>query len=92
MAEPWAENVATAAFTVFALSLFVIALRAWWFTKSPRVALLAAGFGLMVAKGITLSVALFLAVDWADAVLLPSILFDLGVLALFYLAVLKRSS
>jgi hypothetical protein len=92
MAEQWLENVATAAFTVFAVSLFVIALRAWWFTKSPRVALLTAGFGLMVVKGLTLSIALFLAVDWAEVVLVPSILLDLGVLAMFYLAVLKRSS
>ena len=88
----WLENIATAAFTVFALALFAIALRAWFYTRSPKILLLAAGFGLMLVKAIVLSVLLFTSRSWGESAILASLLIDLGVLGSFYLAVLKRSS
>lgn len=88
----WLENIATAAFTVFALALFAISLRAWYFTRSPKVLLLAMGFGLMFTKAIVLSVLLFTSRTWGESAMLASLLIDLAVLSVFYMAVLKRSN
>jgi len=83
------ENIATASLTVFALALTLIALRAWRFSGSRKVLLLAAGFALFFAKGLVLSLGLFVVPDWEE-LLLPSVLFDLSILTVFYLAALKR--
>ncbi|HLE47600.1 MAG TPA: hypothetical protein VI818_04820 [Candidatus Thermoplasmatota archaeon] len=88
----WLPNVATAAFTVFSLALFAIALRAWYFTRSPKVLLLSIGFGLMLVKALVLSVLLFTSRTWGESAMLASLIMDLGVLGAFYGAVLKRSS
>lgn len=84
----WLENVATAGLTVVALGLTVIALRAWLHRRTRKVGLLAAGFGLFLVKGLMLSAGLFWAGDWSS-LLTPSLLIDLGVLGVFYAAVLS---
>jgi hypothetical protein len=84
------ENLATAALTVLALALFVVAVRAWWHTRSGRVLYLSLGFGLFLVKGIVLSVGLFTWSNWEVRLFLFSIVVDLLVLGMFYLAVLKR--
>lgn len=81
------ENVATAALTVVALGLTIISLRAWLHRRSNKVALLASGFGLFLAKGLMLSVGLFVATDW-ESLITPTIVIDLGILGVFYAAVL----
>lgn len=85
------ENVATAAMTVAAAVLTTIAVVAWGHTRSRKVLMLAVGFGLFFVKGVILSVGLFTTTTWASALLPFSILFDLAILLLFYLAVLQRS-
>lgn len=82
------ENLATAALTVFALVLSVIGLRAWHHTNSPKVMLLASGFLLFFVKGLVLSAGLFLFPAW-EQLLLPSVVFDLAILAVFYVAILR---
>lgn len=82
------ENIATAALTVVALGLTVIALRAYRQRPNRKVGLLALGFGLFLLKGLVLSVGLFVLRDW-DSLLTPSIVFDLGILGVFYAAVLS---
>jgi hypothetical protein len=88
---PILENLATAALTVLALALTIIALRAWMHTRSRKVLFLALGFGLFFAKGVVLSIGLFTTAEWEDRFLLPSLLLDLVALSLFYASVLKRS-
>jgi hypothetical protein len=51
------------------------------------VGLIAAGFGLFLAKGVTLAIGLFTVSPWTS-LLVPSILFDVGILAVFYAAVI----
>lgn len=87
-----AENVVTAAVTVVALVLMLVAARSWWYTRSQKVLLLSLAFGLFFVKGLVLSVGLFLASDWAQRLLLPSLVLDLVALGLFYGAVLRRSA
>lgn len=84
----WLENIATAGLTVVALGLTLIALRAWLHRRSRKVGLLAVGFALFLLKGLMLSAGLFWADDWT-ALLTPSLLIDLGVLGVFYAAVLS---
>lgn len=84
---PVLENLVTAAFTVVALGLTLIAARAWWHSRSPKVALLALGFLLFLAKGAMLSVGLFLVAPW-EQLLLPSVVIDLAILGAFYGAAL----
>lgn len=83
------ENLLTPAFTVVALALTLVALRAWRHARSPKTLLLALGFGLFLTKGIILSVGLFYSGQWEDQLLLPGLLLDLGALSLFYLAILR---
>lgn len=82
------ENLATAALTVVALGLTLIAFRAYRQRPNRKVGLLALGFGLFLVKGLMLSVGLFAIRDWTS-LLTPSILFDLGILGVFYAAVLS---
>lgn len=85
---PVLENLTTAALTVFAAVLTAIGLRAWRHAGSTKVLLLTAGFGLFFVKGLMLSLGLFLYPDW-ERLLLPSVVFDLAVLGVFYLAILR---
>lgn len=85
---PVLENVVTAALTVVALGLTIISLRAWRHSGSNKVALLTLGFTLFLAKGAMLSAGLFLVQPW-EQLLVPSIVLDLGILAVFYAAVLS---
>ncbi len=82
------ENLAAAAVTVVALALALVAARSWWHTRSQKVLLLATGFALFFVKGVIISVILFREVAWEEKVFLPSLLIDLGILAVFYVAVL----
>lgn len=82
------ENLAAAAVTVVALALALVAARSWWHTRSEKVLLLTAGFTLFFLKGVIISVVLFREVAWEEKVFLPTLLIDLGILAVFYVAVL----
>lgn len=86
-----AENVVTAAYTIVALALSLVALRSWRYSGSRRVLYLALGFLLFFVKGVLLSVGLFLTEDWARRLLLPSLAIDLAALGVFYGAVLRRN-
>lgn len=88
---PIAENLATAALTVLALALLVIALRAWQYAHSGRVLWLALGFALFLLKGLLYSVALFRSTDWSSGVALAGVTLDVAILLAFYVAVLRRT-
>lgn len=81
------ENVATAALVIVAFTLTVIALRAWRHSGTRKVLLLALGFGLFLVKGLVLAVGLFTVTPW-EQLLVPSIVFDLAILGVFYLSVM----
>lgn len=66
----------------------MISLRAWHHARSQKVLLLASGFILFFLKGLVLTIGLFTITPW-DQLLVPSLLFDIGILAVFYLAILK---
>lgn len=85
------ENVATAAMTLTAAIVAGISLRAWLHTRSQKVLLLTAAFVLFFMKGLVLSIGLFTAASWGDALLGPSVVLDLGILLMFYFSILKRS-
>lgn len=88
----WLQNLAAASLTVLALALVLVALRAWWHARSDKVLYLAIAFGLILAKGLVLTVALFLPAGWSGNVVLSTLMLDLGVLVLFYAAVLRKSA
>lgn len=85
---PVLENLVTAALTVVALGLTLIAFRAWRHSRSNKVGLLTLGFTLFLIKGAMLSAGLFYVTPW-EQLLVPSIVLDLGILAVFYAAVLS---
>lgn len=82
------ENIVTAALTVVALGLTLIAYRAWRHSRSSKVGLLTLGFLLFLVKGLMLSTGLFVIADW-NQLLVPSIVLDLAILGVFYAAVLS---
>lgn len=86
------ENLTTGALTVTALVLSLVAWRAWRHTESPKVLLLAFGFGLFFLKGMVLSAGLFISGHWETEVLLPTLVIDLAALSLFYAAALRRAA
>jgi hypothetical protein len=88
---PVLENLATAAMTVTAAALSVIAFMAWHYSRSHKVLLLATGFLLFLVKGIMLSIGLFVVTAWGDRFLGISVVIDLLILLLFYGAVLQRA-
>lgn len=81
------ENVVTAALIVVAIVMTGIAFRAWRHSRSRKVLFLTLGFGLFLVKGLILGVGLFTVTPW-EQLLIPSIVFDLGILAMFYMAAL----
>jgi hypothetical protein len=85
------DNLVTAAMTVTAAALTVIALRAWLYTRSPKILLVALAFCTFLLKGLMLSAGLFLTPAWGQNLLPVSIALDVVILVLFYFAVLKRS-
>lgn len=84
------ENLVVAAYAVLTLIVGLAAWRAWWFARSPKVLLLAFGFSLLFLKAVFLAIGLFWVPDW-ESLFVPSLVLDLVVIALFYLAVLHRS-
>ena len=84
------DNVGTAAMTLTAGVLAAIAVRAWLQSRSPKVFYLMLGFVVFFLKGLILSAALFASGEWGKSFLPVSVLLDLAVLVLFYLAILKR--
>lgn len=84
------ENLVVAVYTVFALLVSVAAWRAWGYTRSGKVLLLATAFTLLLVKGVFLSIGLFWIPEW-EALFVPSLGLDLVVIVLFYFAVLRRS-
>lgn len=85
------QNLLTAAMTVTAAVLSLVALRAYRHTGRIKIAYVAGAFALFLAKGVVLSAGLFLTTSWGEALLPWSVALDLGILILFYLAILKRS-
>lgn len=84
------ENLVVAVYTVFALLVSVAAWRAWGYTRSQKVLLLASAFTLLLVKGVFLSIGLFWIPEW-ESLFVPSLGLDLVVIVLFYFAVLRRS-
>ena len=84
------ENILLAAVAVFALALTVIALLAWRRTGDRHMLVLAAAFGAFFAKGLTLTIALFLQVLTLTELFILALTFDLFILALFYGFTLRR--
>ncbi|MGB0651631.1 MAG: hypothetical protein ACPGQL_00385 [Thermoplasmatota archaeon] len=82
-------NLAVGALLVVAAALTALAWLAWTQRRSPKVLLLAVGFSLFLLKGAVLTGSLFTSAAWADDLLLPMVLFDLGVLTAFYAAVVR---
>lgn len=81
------ENVTTAALLTLALALTAIAFRAWKHSRTRKVLLLNVGFALFLVKGALLAVGLFTVSPW-NSLLVPSLLLDLSILAVFYAAVI----
>ena len=85
----WLDTAAAAAYTALALVLAVVALHAASVSRSRRTVLLAWAFGLLAAKGVLLSVALFVDPQWSRW-LAPALALDAAALLVIYLALLKR--
>lgn len=85
------ENLTAAAFTVVALTLAILAFRAWWFTRSTKVLLLTIGFSLFLLKGLFFSFNLFTTPDWEQRSFIAGILIDIVALVCFYGAVFRPS-
>ena len=86
------ENLATAAITITAGLLAVVALRAWTHTRSRKVLLVAVAFLVFFLKALVLSAALFTTGRWGEEFLPVSVVADLLVLLLFYAAILRPRS
>lgn len=85
-------NIAVAAMTVTSLMLAVVAWTSWRRAGGARVALVAMGFTLFACKAIVLSVALFASRAWGAHYLPVSVVADLAILGVFYVAMFKRPS
>lgn len=81
------ENIVTGALIVVSLGLTGIALRAWRHSRSTKVLFLTLGFGLFLVKGLVLGAGLFTVRPW-EQLLVPTIVIDLGIVGVFYLAAL----
>lgn len=85
-----AENLIVAAYTVLAMIVSLAAWRAWRYSRSRKILLLAVAFTVLLAKAVFLAIGLFWVPEW-EALFVPSLILDLVVIVLFYLAVLRRS-
>ncbi|MHB8351380.1 MAG: hypothetical protein ACYDFT_01605 [Thermoplasmata archaeon] len=83
-------NAAFAGVAVFGLILTGIALLALRRVPSPRMALVAAGFGLIAAQGLIIGISLFAGGADLSLLLFLSALFEAAVLAVLFLATLAR--
>lgn len=83
-------NAAFAGVAVFGLILTGIALFALRRVPSPRMALVAAGFGLIAAQGLLVGTSLFLGGADLSFLLFVSALFEAAVLVVLFLATLAR--
>jgi hypothetical protein len=84
------ENLVTAVFTVIALALALVSLRAWFHTRSRKVLLLTIGFSLFFLKGVFFSYQLFATPDWQAVSFVPGLILDVAALIVFYAAVVQR--
>jgi heme/copper-type cytochrome/quinol oxidase subunit 4 len=83
-------NAAFAGVAVFGIALTALAFLAFRRNRSPRMALVAAGFLLIAIQGVVVGSSLL--EGWADSstLLLLSALFEAGVLIVLFLATLVR--
>ncbi len=84
------DNALTAWVTLFAAVMFVTAAISWWRLRSGRLLLATSAFGLFLAKGVLLTLAL---IDPRVARLMTptvGLLLDTVVLALLALTLLRR--
>ena len=83
-------NAAFAGIAVFGVALTALAALAYRRSPSPRIALVAAGFGLIAVQGIVVGVGLFTG-GWDPAtLLLVSAAFEAALLAVLFGATLVR--
>lgn len=80
-------NLATAAFALIALALFVIGFLGWRRSKRPKTAILALGFGWFAIAGLLSSWWLFARDDLDTLLTLHIILTALGLLTIYFASV-----
>ncbi len=85
-----ATNIAFAGVAVFGVVLTAIAVAAARRVRSPRMALVAAGFALIALQGIVIAAALFDGGADLSFLLFLSALFEASVLVVLFLATLVR--
>jgi hypothetical protein len=85
-----ATNIAFAGVAVFGVVLTAIAIAAAQRVRSPRMALVAAGFALIAVQGIVIAAALFNGGADLSLLLFASALFEASVLVVLFLATLVR--
>lgn len=83
-------NLVTSIFTITALALALVSLRAWWHTRSSKVLLLTIGFTLFFIKGVFFSYQLFSSPEWQAVSFVPGLVLDVAALIVFYAAVVQR--
>ncbi|HKS59871.1 MAG TPA: hypothetical protein VJS68_03740 [Thermoplasmata archaeon] len=83
-------NIAFAGIAVFGIALTALALQAFRRNRSPRMALVSAGFFLIALQGVVVGASLLS--GWTDAatLLLISAIFEAGVLIVLFMATLVR--
>lgn len=84
-----ALNLAFAVFTVTALALSIVGVVSWRRARTPRLAVLAAGFSCFALAGLTGSAWLFTQDELAPLLTMHVALSSLGLLTI-YLAAVKR--
>lgn len=84
-----ALNFAFAAFTMTALALTIVGVASWRRARTPRLAVLAAGFAWFALAGLTGSAWLFTQDELAPLLTMHVALSSLGLLTI-YLATVKR--
>jgi hypothetical protein len=83
-------NIAFAGVAVFGLVLAAVAVQAARRVRSPRMILVATGFGLIALQGVVIGAGLFAGGIDLGVLLLLSALFEAAVLVVLFLATLVR--
>ncbi|MEM2869594.1 MAG: hypothetical protein QW379_04120 [Thermoplasmata archaeon] len=83
------KDVLIAWMTVFSLTLLVISILSYARTRNPRIALVSLAFFLFFAKGVALSIGLYWPSILSVTTDLPSLLFDVLILLILFVATLR---
>ena len=84
------KDILIAWMTVFSLTLLVISVLSYIRTRNHRIALVSLAFLLFSAKGVALSIGLYWPSVLAVATDLPSLLFDVLILLILFVATLRE--